>query len=298
MLVDELLTYLFDEQPHLLAAPLATWLTASRRFATFATDFRTKIRKKLRATQEIESLLDLRLELETAYLLLQERSFSLVYEPQRGGQSRGPDFAVTFTTSMLFMVEVTRLRLAQDSPRDPATAQEPAPFLPPAPARLLAEERLAELVCSKLSQLSSQRSNVLLVEVEGPRLTSDTLRAAMIHLQRRAERNMRFCSITSRDRDFFNHQRLSELVRWFSAGEPLICGSIHRRNIRYPAKSEPPFTAATASNAYRPATQWSEPGADPDFGNPCIDNCRLPEWLRFIGDGSDDAKDLAGTVGW
>src|SRR5512143_1161428 len=85
MLVDELLDYLFNGQPHLLAAAMAAWLASSRRFAAFVTTYRTKIRKKLRATQEIESLLDLRLELETAYLLLQERTFSLEYEPQRGG---------------------------------------------------------------------------------------------------------------------------------------------------------------------------------------------------------------------
>ena len=229
MLTDELHTYLFDGQPHLLAAPMATWLAASRRFAAFVTDFRTKIRKKLRATQEIESLLDLRLELETAYLLLRGRSFNLVYEPQRSGPSRSPDFAVTYTTRMLFMVEVTRLRIAQDSPRGLASAQVPAPLVPTAPTRSLAEERLAEMVCTKLGQLPPQHSNVLLVEVEGPRLTPDILHAAMIHLQRRAERNedAYLQRHQFRDRaDFFHHyQRLSELlVRGpeLQADEPVI----------------------------------------------------------------------------
>ena len=143
MLIDELLTYLFDGQPHLLAAPLAAWLASSRRFTAFVTDFRTKIRKKLRATQELESLLDLRLELETAYLLLRERSFSVVYEPQRVGQLRGPDFAVTYTTSTLFMLEVTRLRLVQDSPRGLAQTQGPASLLQIASTRSPVEERLA-----------------------------------------------------------------------------------------------------------------------------------------------------------
>ena len=108
MLIDELLMYLFDGQPHLLSTPMATWLASSRRFTAFVNTFHNKIRKKLRATQGMERLLDLRLELETAYLLLQERSISLVYEPPTGGQSRGPDFAVTYTTSTSFMVEVTR----------------------------------------------------------------------------------------------------------------------------------------------------------------------------------------------
>ena len=125
MLIDELLTYLFDGQPHLLATPMATWLASSRRFTAFVNTFHNKIRKKLRTTQEMERLLDLRLELETAYLLLQERSLSLVYEPPTGGQSRVPDFAVTYTTSTLFMVEVTR-GLAQAQELEPA---EPPPIL-------------------------------------------------------------------------------------------------------------------------------------------------------------------------
>jgi hypothetical protein len=206
MIIDELQTYLFDGQSHPLATQMATWLASSRRFTAFVTTFRTKIRKKLRATQEPESLLDLRLELETAYLLLQERSFSLVYEPLPIGQSRGPDFAVTFTTSTVFMIEVTRLRMVQEI-----------------------RERLADMVCSKLGQLRPQRRNILLVGVEASGLTQDILNAAMLNLQQRAERN----DVTVvqrygfRDRsDFFHHyQRLSELlVRGPSlqAGEPVL----------------------------------------------------------------------------
>jgi hypothetical protein len=90
MLIDDLLTYLFDGQPHLLTEPLGMWLRSSRRFATFVTTFRDKIRKKLRVTQDQETLYDLRLELETAYLLLQERSLSLVYEPEQSRQVRSP----------------------------------------------------------------------------------------------------------------------------------------------------------------------------------------------------------------
>ena len=229
MLTDELLIYVFDGQSHLLATPMATWSASSRRFTAFVTTFRTKIRKKLRATQEIESLLDLRLELETAYLLLQERSLSLVYEPPPSGQLRGPDFAVTFTTSTLFMIEVTRLRMVQDSPRGLAQAQGLAPLLHPAPIRSLVGERLADMVCSKLGQLPPQRRNILLVGVEAPCLTQDTLRAAMLHLQQRAERND--ATVVQRHRfrdraDFFHHyQRLSELlVRGpeLQAGEPVI----------------------------------------------------------------------------
>jgi len=216
MLIGELLTYLFNGQPHLLATPMATWLASSRRFTAFVTTFRAKIRKKLRATQETESLLDLRLELETAYLLLQERSLSLVYEPPPSGQSRGPDFAVTFTTSTLFMIEVTRLRMVQDDTE--GSAQAPGLARPPhtAPIRSLIGEQLADAVCSKLGQLPPQRRNILLVGVEFPGLTQETLRAAMLDLQQRAERNDAIVvqRYRFRDRaDFFHHyQRLSELL--------------------------------------------------------------------------------------
>ena len=220
MLIDELLAYLFDGQPHLLATSMATWLASSRRFTAFVNTYHNKIRKKLRATQEMERLLDLRLELETAYLLLQERALSLVYEPPTGGQSRGPDFAVTYTTSTSFMVEVTR-GLAQ--------VQEPALSFQNAPIRSLAGEWIADMVCSKLSQLLPKYTNILLVGVESPWLTQHSLRAAMLNLQQRAERND--AAIVQRNgfRDrahFFQHyRRLSELLirgPHLESGEPLI----------------------------------------------------------------------------
>lgn len=206
MLIDELLTYIFDGQPHPLTGPLEKWLASSRRFATFVNTFHTKIRKKLRATQGMESLIDLRLELETAYLLLQEPALSVVYEPLPIRQSRGPDFAVTYTTSTVFMMEVTRLRTIQDL-----------------------EERLADMVCSKLAQLTPKQGNVLLVGVETLNLTPENLRAAMLQLQQRAERtDESFVQRYGfRDRaDFFQHHgRLSELLVRESSlqfGEPVI----------------------------------------------------------------------------
>ncbi len=89
MLIDELLSYLFDGKPHLLTEPIQTWLASSRRFTAFVTTYRNKIRKKLRVIQDQEALADLRLELETAYLLLQERNLSLVYEPEQSGPGAG-----------------------------------------------------------------------------------------------------------------------------------------------------------------------------------------------------------------
>ena len=142
MLINELLHYLFDGQSHILAAPMTAWLGSSRRFAAFVNTFRDKIRKKLRVTQDQETLYDLRLELETAYLLLQERNLSVAYEPEHSGPGRSPDFAVTFTTSLTFMVEVTRLR---GGAKEIMVSSDNA--------RPLEEERLADAICSKLGQL-------------------------------------------------------------------------------------------------------------------------------------------------
>jgi hypothetical protein len=201
MQVDELLAYLFDGQPHFLSPSMADWLASSRRFSTFVTTFRDKIRKKLRTTRDPEMLQDLRLELETAYLLLQEQPFSLVYEPACE-QKRCPDLAVTFTTSLTFMIEITRLRsaLLPDQPFTTATGVEP----------------LADTIYGKLGQLLPKQSNILIVGVDSLHLTQSDLQTAMLRMQQRAERSdpAFWQRYRLRDRaDFFRHyQRLSEVL--------------------------------------------------------------------------------------
>ena len=202
MLTDELIDYLFDRQPHMLTNPMQTWLTSSRRFTTFVDAFRDKIRKKIRVTQDSETLLDLRLELDTAYRLLQERTLSLTYEPQLAEKIRSPDFAVTFTTSLTFMLEVTRLRTNQKATDESSNA---------------IGDRLADAVCSKLGQLVHQQSNVILVGIDVMSLTQEDVRTAMLRMQGRAERNddpIFFQRYRFRDRtEFFRHyQRLSEIL--------------------------------------------------------------------------------------
>jgi hypothetical protein len=229
MLLDELITYLFDGKSHLLAAPMGTWLASSRRFNAFVNENHTKIRKKLRTAQERERLLDLQLELETAYLLLRERSLSVAYEPQHPREGRSPDFAVTFTTSLTFMVEVTRLRTIQAG-----TALEPQ----------LPGDRFSDMLYGKLGQLLPQQSNLLLVGVETPNLTQDHIHATMLRLQQRAESNdstllQRYGFL---DRaDFFRHyQRLSGiLVRGgapLQAGDPVVLWENPRTKHPFPAR--------------------------------------------------------------
>lgn len=196
MNLEDLYPYLFTGHPHPLEPSMRTWLTSSRRFATFVGDARSKIRKKLHAALEPESVLDVRLELETAYLLLQERPFSVVYEPPAAGPARAPDFAVSYTSHSTFMLEVTRLRQTGTG----------------TPLNL---ERLADAVCGKLGQFAQGRGNVLLIGFSTP-LTNDALRTAMVDLLRRAERHDPEVLNRSKLRgwsDFFRHYgRLSEVL--------------------------------------------------------------------------------------
>ncbi len=195
---------------------MATWLASSRRFAAFATTFRDKIRKKLRTTQDQKSLLDLQAELETAYLLLQERSLSLAYEPEQSKGTRSPDFAVTFTTSLTFMVEVTRvqadMRNAVRESREHSSTLPLGTALAGQPLR----GRLADAVVSKLSQLLPQRANVLVVAAEATDLMPSELPEAMVILQQRAERDdpavLQRHGFLDRADFFRNYQRLSEVL--------------------------------------------------------------------------------------
>ncbi len=218
MLVDELLLYLFDGKPHLLTEPIASWLERSRRFAAFVDTFRNKIRKKVRVTKAQETIYDLRLELETAYLLLQERTLHVAYEPEQSRQVRSPDFAVTYTTSLTFMVEVTRLRTVPKTEKTPSENEG-----------VLETERLADVICSKLGQFLPQRANVLIVGMDALHLNQIDLQAVMLRIQQRAERNdpafWRRYGFPDRAEFFRHYQRLSEvLVReseW-QAGQLLV----------------------------------------------------------------------------
>lgn len=213
MIIDELLTYLFDGQVHPLAGPMGTWLASSRGFTNFVTTFRDKIRKKVRTTQDRETLLDLQLELETAYLLLREKTLSLIYEPEHRERGRSPDFAVTFTTSLTFMAEVTRLRTIQrksSAESQPLSSSDVASPFPPT------AETLSDTVCSKLGQLRAQRSNVLIIGVESLNFIQADIQAAMQRVQQRAEGNdskfLQRYGFRYRA-DFFRHyQRLSEIL--------------------------------------------------------------------------------------
>ncbi len=218
MRTDKLMTYLFDGQPHLLAESMAAWLGSSRRFTDFVTTFQDKIRKKLRVTQDAETLSDLHLELETAYLLLGERSLNVEYEPQQSAPGRSPDFAVTYTSSLTFMVEVTRIRTAT---KDILANMKSDPRQE--------GERLSDAISSKLGQLLGQRGNILILGLNALNMTESDLQSNMLRLQQRAQGNdaSYWQRYGFQDRsDFFRHfQRLSEVlvrVAPFRADEPML----------------------------------------------------------------------------
>jgi hypothetical protein len=213
---DDLLNFLFDGQPHLLTESMSAWLTSSRRFAAFVHTFRDKIRKKLRTTQGQKSLLDLQLELETAYLLLEERALSVVYEPEQSKGIRSPDFAVRFTTSLTFMVEVTRLQGDLKNVNGEIGAQGAASPSGSIPATSPLGARLADAVASKLGQLLPRRANILLIAIEAANITPGDIRNSMLNMQQRVERNdpsvLQGYGFLDRA-EFFRHYRcLSEVL--------------------------------------------------------------------------------------
>lgn len=108
--LDDLLDSIFDGQNPALYDEFKAWVQESRRFRTFVTTYRVKIRAKLKNARADGGMLDLRAELETAMLLLREDRFTLEYEKYAALKQRGPDFTVTFKTHTPFNVEVRRIR--------------------------------------------------------------------------------------------------------------------------------------------------------------------------------------------
>jgi hypothetical protein len=172
MLIDELLTHMFEAHTHALAAQAGQWVASSARFRAFAEQYRDKIRKKVRGVRDQEGLNDLTFELEIAYLLLSERRFTVEYEKGGVGKQRGPDFHVTFRTHTPFNVEVKRLR---------ASTLDRAAELPE-------HSRIASTVCQKIGQLPAGMINLLAIGSDGERDQAAHVAAAMAGLRARAER--------------------------------------------------------------------------------------------------------------
>lgn len=171
--IDDLLHEIFDGKKPALYGEFEGWVRGSRRFKAFATDYRTKIRTKLRNARDEAGLLDLRAELETAALLLREDRFTLEYEKYAALKQRGPDFTVTFKTHTPFNVEVRRVRAVELDDGD-------------AEARTT---KLIAVLCDKAGQMPSGIVNLLWLTAERDLSEADLNHAAST-LRQLAERKV------------------------------------------------------------------------------------------------------------
>jgi hypothetical protein len=93
--------------------------------------------------------LDLRGELEVAYALLHDRRLEVAYEPYASAKRRGPDFAVTYRTNLVFNIEVARLRVEGDTLNGLDLSGK--------------EERLLRILLYKLGQMQPSIANLLII---------------------------------------------------------------------------------------------------------------------------------------
>ena len=160
--LDELLNDIFDGTHPAYYPEFEGWVRDSRRFKAFATDYRVKIRAKLKNAQGEDGLTDLRAELETAALLLREKRFTLEYEAYAASKQRGPDFTVTFKTHMPFNVEVRRIHSVELDDED-------------TDARI---GKLIAVLCDKAGQMPPSIVNLLWLRAEGEISEADLSSAA------------------------------------------------------------------------------------------------------------------------
>lgn len=165
--VDDLLNEIFAGKKPALYGEFEGWVRGSRRFRAFATDYRTKIRAKLKNASDPSRQDDLRGELETAWLLLTEPRFTLEYEKYAALKQRGPDFTVTFKMHTPFNVEVRRLRRAEMDDGD-------------VNARLT---KLITVLCDKVGQMPPSIVNLLWLIAEREVTEDDVTHAVRTLLQ-------------------------------------------------------------------------------------------------------------------
>jgi hypothetical protein len=165
---------------------LGHWIESSPRFGTLITSNQDKVRKKLNASDDENSRLDVRAELLVVYLMLGDRRFEVSWETY-GARRLGPDLTLTFRANQRFNLEVTRLRATDHTG---SAAGEPVSGAPvvsstdPGPAIA----RLAHVITGKLRQLPGDLPNGLLIAVRGLRLNEDMLAAAVRLLKLHADR--------------------------------------------------------------------------------------------------------------
>jgi hypothetical protein len=208
----DLITYLYDGQPHSLSAAFLQWMEASSRFTTFVETYSDKIRKKIRVIRDPESALDLRCELEVAYCLLNDRRLAVEYEPYASAKRRNPDFAVTYRANLVFNIEVARIRVEEsevdgiDLPRK--------------------EERILRILLDKLGQMLPGMPNMLVIHTREELVRSIDLGRLMQEIKTRAEvKDPSFYAISRYTqpaafyKEFFH---LSAILLWSTGAQPWV----------------------------------------------------------------------------
>jgi hypothetical protein len=165
----DVFAYIFEGKGHILSGEMLLWMDDSARFTAFVETYRDKIRKKLRVTKDLESILDLRSELEVGYHLLEDRKLEVVYEPYASAKRRGPDYAVTYRANLVFNVEVSRLH---GEGADPAVLYN----------------RILRILMAKLGQMQPGMPNLLAVHAQTETARQIDLSGLMRELKIKIER--------------------------------------------------------------------------------------------------------------
>ncbi|MGZ6317500.1 MAG: hypothetical protein ACXWNQ_09590 [Anaerolineales bacterium] len=200
----DLSAYIFESQPHPLSGDLLLWMDASPRFTTFVETYRDKIRKKMRLSRERESALDLLGELDVACSLLSDRRLVVAYEPYASAKKRGPDFAVTFRSNLIFNIEVARIRTEDNGLGGIDVHRK--------------EQRIIQVLLDKLQQMQPGMANLLVIHMQEQVVRSIDLGALLQDLKTRVEgkdpsfyAGTRYINPTAFYKDFLH---LSGILLW------------------------------------------------------------------------------------
>ena len=197
--LDDLLEDIFDGKKTALYPEFEGWVRRSRRFKTFAINYRGKIRAKLKNVRDEGGMKDLRAELETAALLLREARFTIEYEKYAASRQRGPDFTVTFKTHTPFNLEVRHIRSIELDDGD-------------IDARI---GKLMAVLCDKVGQMPPSIINLLWLIAEYEISEADLTRAVKTLRQLaegKAEAFFTQCGFKSASHFFKQYRQLSGII--------------------------------------------------------------------------------------
>jgi hypothetical protein len=168
--LDDLLNFIFEPSKPDFYPEFEGWVRGSRRYKAFATEYRGKIRAKLKNVRDDGGMKDLRAELETAAILLREDRFTLEYEKYAALKQRSPDFTLAYRTNTPFNVEVRRLRSVELDNHDSDT-------------RIY---KLMTVLCDKVGQMPPSIINLLWLIAERDVSEAD-IKLAVVKLRQLAE---------------------------------------------------------------------------------------------------------------